>query len=432
MKVLRNIFIILSLVFVLFLVACDTKGTIENQSSNTNIVSKENIITISVGEAIRLKATKSDCKWSSSDTSVATITQDGVLYGLSKGTSIITATLGDTYTEVKVSVEDKTSYQNIIVSGKQTIVIGEETKLVPTVEGTIESFTFTFSTNDENVATIDGGGVVKGINSGICTITIKAIGSTTLSKDVLIYVKDEDKEDNNINNVINNITYEVVGTFDLSMINEETTSLVNKYKESVVGVSNYQTQVVSVGGNKSLVETSIGTGFIFKVEGTGEKTYYVLTNYHVIKDNEKLKIYFGYDDFYVDATYIDGSDKLDLAVLTFKSTEDYEVIPLGDTKDVNQGDFAVAIGNANGYEYFGSVTFGVISYVNRELAGEEAVFLQHDVAINPGNSGGPLFSLDGKVIGVNTLKIVDTDIDNMGFSISIDVVKNYLSTLGLN
>ena len=121
-----------------------------------------------------------------------------------------------------------------------------------------------------------------------------------------------------------------------------------------------------------------------------------------------------------------------MAVLTFKSTEDYEVIPLGNTSDVNQGDFAVAIGNANGYEYFGSVTFGVISYVNRELAGEEAVFLQHDVAINPGNSGGPLFSLDGKVIGVNTLKIVDTDIDNMGFSISIDVVKNYLATLGLN
>ena len=253
MKVLRNIFIILSLVFVLFLVACDTNTSKENQETNTNIVSKENIITISVGEAIRLKASNSACTWSSSNTSVATITEDGLLYGLSKGTTIITATLGDTYSEVKVSVEEQAKYLNFLVSGKQTIAIGEETKIVPTIEGTIESFTFTFATNDENVATVDGSGVVRGVNSGICTITIRAIGSTTLSKEVIIYVKDDDNEDNNINNVINNITYEVVGTFDLSMINEKTTSLVNKYKESIVGVSNYQTQVVSVGGNKSLV-----------------------------------------------------------------------------------------------------------------------------------------------------------------------------------
>ncbi len=134
----------------------------------------------------------------------------------------------------------------------------------------------------------------------------------------------------------------------------------------------------------------------------------------------------------MDCEYIGGNENLDLAVVKFVSNKDYIILPLGDTKDVNQGDFAVAIGNANGYQFYGSVTFGAISYVNRRLVGEEALFLQHDVAINPGNSGGPLLSLNGEVIGVNTLKIVDSDVDNMGFSISINVVKSYLSASGLD
>ena len=79
------------------------------------------------------------------------------------------------------------------------------------------------------------------------------------------------------------------------------------------------------------------------------------------------------------------------------------------------GDFAIAIGNSNGYEYYGSVTFGIISYVDRTLDGEISTYLQHDVAINPGNSGGPLLDINGKVIGINTLKIVEDEIDNMGF-----------------
>ena len=69
----------------------------------------------------------------------------------------------------------------------------------------------------------------------------------------------------------------------------------------------------------------------------------------------------------------------------------------------------------------------MVSYVNRSLRGESAIYIQHDAAINPGNSGGPLFNLKGEVIGINTIKLADTDIDNMGFSITIDVVKEFLA-----
>ena len=205
MKVLRNIFIFISLFLVLFLVSCDVTKNEGNKSDTQNIELKENIITMNVGEAIKLKSGKKDSVWNSSNTSVATITSDGVLYALSKGSTTITVSSGDLKSEVQVLVEDKETAVSLIVSGKQTLKINEETTLVPTVYGTVESFTFTYSTNDENVATVSSSGVVKGINAGICTITVKAIGSSTITKEVVIYVKDEDKEDNVINNVINNL-----------------------------------------------------------------------------------------------------------------------------------------------------------------------------------------------------------------------------------
>ena len=95
---------------------------------------------------------------------------------------------------------------------------------------------------------------------------------------------------------------------------------------------------------------------------------------------------------------------------------------------VKNGQFVIALGNPTGYEYYGSATFGMISYVNRKLTNETANFIQHDAAINPGNSGGPLFNLNGEVIGINTIKLADEDIDNIGFSVAIDTIRHFLSS----
>lgn len=429
MKVIKKVFIFICLMFVCFLVACDTPNA--NNKKQISEVSTLNV-TLVEGEAVLLNSNGEDILWSSSDAYVCKVDSNGIVYALSAGDAIVTGDINGVRCDISVHVDRATKDCYLTITGKQTIKVNEELTLVPQVVNSIESYAFTYESNDVEVATVSGDGVVKGVSTGICTITIKAIGNDVFTKEYLIYVKSENEPGTEVNNVINNVTYQIVGEIDLTMINEKTINLVNTYKNSVVGVSNYQYQTVQGSTNKSLVETSIGTGFIFKVvKEDNTNLYYVLTNYHVIKNNEKLKIYFGYDDEYVDASYVNGNEKLDLAVLTFESDKEYTILTLGDTSRINQGDFAIAIGNANGYEYYGSVTFGVISYVNRKLIGEDAVFLQHDVAINPGNSGGPLFNLSGEVIGVNTLKIVDTDIDNMGFSISIDVVKNYLSSLGL-
>lgn len=433
MKNLKIIFIILLLTFMVFGVCCFVTDDVVPINNEETEIKENDVINLKVGEVIKLDYKLEGASLKSSNNDIAKVEQNGLVYALKEGEVIITVSNATVEKSISIHIEKNQNNVYLEVSGKQTILVNDTTTLVPSVINSDESFTYTFESNDEQVATVDANGLVSGVSSGICTITVKAIAEDVYSKGILIYVKEETEEGNVINNVINNVTYEVVGSFDLSMINKKTVDLVNEYKESVVGVSNYQYQLVQGTGSRSLIETSVGTGFIYKKEQENNTNkYYVLTNYHVIKDNEKLKIYFGYDDLYVDATYVAGNEKLDLAVITFSSDKEYVLLTFGDTSAVNQGDFAVAIGNANGYDYFGSVTLGVISFVNRKLTGEDALFLQHDVAINPGNSGGPLFNLNGQVIGVNTLKIVDTDIDNMGFSISVDVVKNYLTSVGLN
>ena len=417
MNITKKALILLIMVFGIFFISCNTPTN--NQNANTQIVEKDETISLKVGEIIKLDANIENGVWSSSNESVAKVAENGLLSAASEGNAIVTIKNETLEKSISVHVEKDSLDTYLQVVGKQTILVGDKTTLTPTMVNSYEPFTYTFESNDESIATVSSSGEVTGVACGLCTITVKAIGSSVYSKDILIYVKEENEEGQVIHNVINNVTYEVIGSFDLSMINNK--------------VTNYQYQMVQGMGSRSLVETSVGTGFIYKVEKVDNTNkYYVITNHHVVEGNEKLKIYFGYDDVYVDAVCVASNDKLDLAVVTFTSDKEYTILSLGETSEVNQGDFAIAIGNANGYEYFGSVTLGVISYVNRKLTGEDALFLQHDVAINPGNSGGPLFSLDGEVIGVNTLKIVDTDIDNMGFSISIDVVKNYLISVGLS
>lgn len=403
---------ILIFIFALFLTGCN----------NMVVVNKE----VSVGDVFTIEG---DYQLISSDESVALVTDSGIVKALSTGVTTITDL--NNSIKIELNVIEKKVDKSLIFKNKQTIKIGEELQIECSINNSANTYIYSYSSNDSNVVEVTNEGVIKGISSGIATITVSAIfENEVIENELLIYVK-EDLNNDNVTNVINNVTYEVIGNIDLTIINKEVVELVEKYKESIVGVSNYQ--YVQNGFNKVLVEAGVGTGFIFKKSQltNGNYLYYVLTNNHVIKDYASIKIYFGYQDEYLDASYIDSNESLDLAVVTFESENEYEVLEMSKTDEVKVGDFAIAIGNSNGYEYFGSVTFGTISYVNRKLKGEIATFLQHDVAINPGNSGGPLLSLDGKVIGVNTLKIVDEEVDNMGFSITVDIVSKYIESLNL-
>ena len=382
-------------------------------------------VEIKVGDIFKIESNE-EGNYTSSDNSIATVDENGIVKGLKVGNAIITlSTQSKTY-ETSVIVSDSDDYQ-ISINTKQTLKKGEKVTLNPSITGSTEKISFLYTSNDNSVATVSSEGVVEAKQVGIVTIVIQATYNENVKKDVVFYVYDVSEDGKIINNVITNKIYEVEGDFGLENLSDKITEIADGTKDSIIGVSNYQ-YVYDIYGRKKLTEAGVGTGFVFKHE---DDTYYALTNNHVIESNISIKVYFGYEKEYIDAEVVCNSEEYDLAVVKFKTNKELNCLELGDSTSVNVGDFAIAIGNANGYEYFGTVTFGIISYCNREIEGEKSVYFQHDVAINPGNSGGPLFDMNGKVIGINTLKIVESEVDNIGFAISIAIVKEYLISKNL-
>lgn len=140
--------------------------------------------------------------------------------------------------------------------------------------------------------------------------------------------------------------------------------------------------------------TSLGSGFIVDAKG------YVVTNNHVIQDADEISVIL-HDDTRLTAKLVGRDRKTDLAVLKVEFDGDLPVAEIGDSDDIDVGDWVIAIGNPFGLG--GTVTAGIISARGRDInSGPYDDFLQTDASINRGNSGGPMFNMDGEVIGVNT------------------------------
>lgn len=138
---------------------------------------------------------------------------------------------------------------------------------------------------------------------------------------------------------------------------------------------------------------SLGSGFIISADG------YILTNNHVVDGASEIVVRLN-DRREMVAELVGSDERSDLALLKVDA-EDLPTVDIGQSSDLEVGEWVLAIGSPFGFEY--SVTAGIVSAKGRNLPTENYVpFLQTDVAINPGNSGGPLFNLDGEVVGVNS------------------------------
>lgn len=160
-----------------------------------------------------------------------------------------------------------------------------------------------------------------------------------------------------------------------------------------------------------------------------------------MSNSEKLTVNF-VDDQQVTAE-IKGTDpSTDLAVLAVKvkdipseTMSNIKVATLGNSDDVKVGQSVVAIGNALGYGQ--AVTTGVVSALDREVTLQDETtgetitndLLQTDAAINPGNSGGALLNMNGEVIGINSAKYTDTQVEGMGYAIPISAAEPIINDL---
>ena len=196
---------------------------------------------------------------------------------------------------------------------------------------------------------------------------------------------------------------------------------------AMVSITNVSVQEVqsSFGmfgrGQTQTQETqSSGSGIII---GENESELLIVTNNHVVEDATTLSVCFVDDE--VCAATIKGTDPdNDLAVIAVKlsavktaTAETIRIAVLGDSDKLKVGQQVVAIGNALGYGQ--SVTTGIVSALGRRIDTADATMIQTDAAINPGNSGGALLNMNGEVIGINSAKFSSTDVEGMGYAISI-------------
>ena len=221
---------------------------------------------------------------------------------------------------------------------------------------------------------------------------------------------------NSINKIVDKSSPELTGKKTLTV-----PEIVQQYRSAVVTVT---TKVYSENP-KDKAKTYIGTGFILDSKGN------IATNFHVIDKADEINVIFQ-DGTEHKAKVINSDELTDLSILNIvDNIEMPGVVTFGDSEDIDVGEGVVAIGNPLNRNFAGTVTFGIISAKEREvdIAGTKIKYIQTDAAINEGNSGGPLFNMNGEVIGINTAKLKRSNIEGIGFSIPINVLKNKLAFL---
>lgn len=209
------------------------------------------------------------------------------------------------------------------------------------------------------------------------------------------------------------------------LANVRNTSIVQAVKQVGPAVVGITTRVYDrdIFNRRVLVGESVGSGVIFDAKG------YIATNYHVVGESTEVNVLLASGET-VAGKVVGGDAATDLAVVKVDA-QDLPVAEFGDSDSLVVGEPAIAIGNPLGLELRGTVTVGVISAVNRIVNPLEQRFpmIQTDAAINQGNSGGALVNAEGRVVGINSIKIANTGVEGLGFAIPINSARPILKEL---
>ncbi len=166
---------------------------------------------------------------------------------------------------------------------------------------------------------------------------------------------------------------------------------------------------------------ALGSGFVISSDG------FIVTNHHVINGADQITIEFN-DGSFREAVVVGSDENIDIALLKVKSETKLDFVKFGNSDISRVGDWVMAMGNPLGQGF--SVSVGIISARNRELAGNYDDYIQTDAAINRGNSGGPLFNMTGEVVGVNTAILSPNGGSiGIGFSMASNVVEPIVEQL---
>ena len=271
---------------------------------------------------------------------------------------------------------------------------------------------------------IAGCALVIGTCFGVPSIKEKIIGEST------------------VNQTIQTSTPSGTTTNLISLSNYSNTAVfaANKILPSIVGIQVTYTATTNsffgFGIPTTSEATATGSGIIISEDG------YIVTNNHVIDTSSSNSTYSYYDisdatsvkiklhgsDELYDAKIVGKDSQTDLAVLKIEKSG-LTAAEFANSDEATVGEFAMAVGSPLGLDT--TVTTGIVSAVNREVKsdGTTYVCIQTDAAINSGNSGGALVNGDGKVIGINTLKLSGSGVEGIGFAIPINSTTDVIDDL---
>jgi serine protease Do len=211
--------------------------------------------------------------------------------------------------------------------------------------------------------------------------------------------------------------------------------LAQRVNRSVVKIvtSGYGLSEDSDTGNASLLtrQRATGSGVILTADG------YIVTNGHVIQGARRIRVQLPVSEraarlsnsitkpagTVLDAKVVGVDRESDVAVLKIEA-KDLPFLPLGDSRELRQGQLVMAFGSPLGLQ--NSASLGVVSAVARQLRQDSAmIYIQTDASINPGNSGGPLVDMSGRVVGLNTMILSQSGgSEGIGFAIPSDMLRN--------
>ena len=286
---------------------------------------------------------------------------------------------------------------------------------------------------------IVGCSLVLGTCFGIPSIKEKLVGKSTKQNEKYVV-----KQSSTVQTSTQTASGTTSNLVSLSNFSNTAVFASNKILPSIVGIEvSYTVTSNSIGSffgysqPQNSTATATGSGIIISEDG------YIVTNNHVVDSTSSnsyyelskatsIKIKLNSDTYGDDATYdatVVGQDsQTDLAVLKIEKTG-LTAAEFADSDQAVVGEFVMAVGSPLGLDT--TVTQGIVSAVNREVEsdGTKYTCIQTDAAINSGNSGGALINSDGKVIGINTLKLSGTGVEGIGFAIPINSATDVINQL---
>lgn len=213
----------------------------------------------------------------------------------------------------------------------------------------------------------------------------------------------------------------------------ESTTLSDLYAEVENSVVTIECTIVEYsntpfGRQTATTTTAQGSGFVYKYESQ----MIIITNNHVIEDATSITVTFADGNTY-DATVLGADKSTDIAVLSVDAPDsEFYPLEIASSSTLNVGDSVVAIGSP--YGLAGTMTTGIVSSLDRTITVTEdrtsfdmTDLIQTSAPINSGNSGGPLMTYDGKVIGITTAIVSDSD--GLGFAVSSDTILSVIENI---